>query len=298
MKYRPYLFLFFIIFFALSSSYAAEMKYGSLNIFSKTPGAKIYVDGEIKGGDSVQLKEVQAGTHFIKVMSAAPAGGQGEATTQEVTIFAEIIEVEPGEVTTIYISEKGAEETKKKRSEAEEVDVFKTKRVLDYSKEMHTGWYLKIEYLTNLYYNHENPTLDHYASSFGLGLGFKIPIAPNIDFTLELERASFSSATSMWFFQPLTANIQLSYLPSPYFRGKQYYGLGIGYYTTDIENADKQNLSAMGYHLFYGLEMPSGDVNAIFFEFGYHVADISRYNYSLNAAYASVGYRWDIKDKE
>ena len=76
---------------------------------------------------------------------------------------------------------------------------------------------------------------------------------------------------------PVTANIQFSYLPSPYFRGKQYYGLGIGYYMTDLQTEFKQSLTALGYHVFYGMEMPSGDRNAFFFEFGYHSADLSRY---------------------
>ena len=93
---------------------------------------------------------------------------------------------------------------------------------------------------------------------------------------------------------PITANFQISYLPSPYFRGKQFFGLGLGYYMTDLETDLKQNLTTLGYHLFYGLEMPAGDKNAFFFEFGYHVADLSRYNYTLNCTYASVGYRWDV----
>lgn len=290
--------LTFTLFFITSSCFgAAEMKYGSLNVFSKVPKAKIYVDGAQIGVESVQIKEIQAGTHFLKVTSAAPPGGQGEAT-QEVVIFSEVVDVDAGEVTTIYVSEKGAEQTIKPVNEPKEkeVDVFKTKRVLDYSKEMHTGWYGKIGYLTNLYYNLYSPTLDNYGSAFSLGLGFQVPIAPGIDFSLELERAEMSSASHMWYFMPLTANIKLSYLPSPYFRGKQYYGLGIGYYQTNLETDLKQNLSAVGYHLFYGLEMPAGDMNAFFFEFGYHAADMSRFNYTLNSTYASVGYRWDVKE--
>jgi hypothetical protein len=39
-----------------------------------------------------------------------------------------------------------------------------------------------------------------------------------------------------------------------------------------------------------------GDKNALFFQFGYHAADISRYNYVLNSSYVAVGYRWDIKE--
>jgi hypothetical protein len=98
----------------------------------------------------------------------------------------------------------------------------------------------------------------------------------------------------MWTFTPITANFQISYLPSPYFRGKQYYGLGLGYYMTDLETEFHQNLTAMGYHLFYGLEMPAGDKNAVFFEFGYHAADMSRYDYVLNSVYATIGYRFDV----
>jgi hypothetical protein len=265
---------------------AEEMKFGSLNIFSKTPGTNIYVDGQLQGTDSVQMKKIQAGTHFLKVTS-------GQATA-EVMLYAEIIEIKAGEATTIYITEKGLEGHKSSQADEGPVDVFKTKRILDYSKEMHAGWYLKLGYLSSLYYNYDTPTLDNYASTFDVGLGFKIPLAPSIDFSLEMERGQLTSSKNTWYLMPITANFSISYLPSPYFRGKQYYGLGIGYYMTDLENSFKQNLTTMGYHLFYGLEMPMGDKNAIFFQFGYHAADLSRYNYTLNCTYASVGYRWDV----
>jgi len=281
------LYIFMLIFLILlSTAFAAEMKYGSLNVFSKIPGTHIYVDGKLSGTDSVQIKEIQAGTHFLKITS-------GEATS-EATLYAEIIEIKAGEVTTIYVTEKGLEGQTKGNTDEEPVDVFKAKRVIDYSKEMHTGWYLKLGYLSNLYYNHDSISLDNYASTFGVGLGFKVPIAPSIDFSLEMERSALSSSKSNWYFMPITANLQISYLPSPYFRGKQFFGLGLGYYMTDLETNYKENLSALGYHLFYGLEMPSGDKNAIFFQFGYHMADMSRYNYTMNCSYASIGYRWDV----
>jgi hypothetical protein len=283
---KTFLFAILLLSF-LSPSLADDTKYGSLNVFSKTPGTKIYVDGKLSGTDEVHVKEIQSGTHFMKVTS-------GEATA-EATLYAEIVEIKAGEVTTIYITEKGLEGRRKSSSE-DQVDVFKAKRILDYSKEMHTGWYLKFGYLSNLYYNYDSPTLDNYASTFGLGLGFRIPIAPSIDFSLEMERGQLTSSKSTWYIMPITANFSISYLPSPYFRGKQYYGLGLGYYMTDLETPLKENLSTLGYHLFYGLEMPMGDQNAIAFQFGYHVANLSRYNYSMNCAYASVGYRWDIKN--
>jgi hypothetical protein len=240
----------------------------------------------VEGSAPVQIKEIQAGTHFLKVTT-------GEAAAEAV-LYAEIVEVKAGEVTTIYITEKGLEGQTKGSSAEGPVDVFKSKRVLDYSKEMHTGWYLKAGYLSNLYYSFDAASLDNYASTLGLGLGFKIPLAPNIDFSLEMERAQLTSSKATWYLMPITANLSISYLPSPYFRGKQYYGLGLGYYITDLETSLKQNLTTMGYHLFYGLEMPMGDKNAIFFQFGYYMADISRYSYSLNCTYASVGYRWDV----
>ena len=281
------LFLFAAIFLSLlSASFAAEMKFGSLNIFSKIPVTRIYVDGTVEGSAPVQIKEIQAGTHFLKVTT-------GEAAAEAV-LYAEIVEVKAGEVTTIFITEKGLEGQTKGPSAEGPVDVFKSKRVLDYSKEMHTGWYIKAGYLSNLYYSFDAASLDHYASTLDLGLGFKIPLAPNIDFSLEMERAQLTSSKATWYLMPITANLSISYLPSPYFRGKQYYGLGLGYYITDLETSLKQNLTTMGYHLFYGLEMPMGDKNAIFFQFGYYMADLSRYSYSLNCTYASVGYRWDV----
>ena len=281
--------LFAIIFFSLlASSFAADNTYGSLNVFSKLAGTKIYVDGTMSGTDSVQIKQIQAGTHFMKVTT-------GEAAA-ETTLFAEIVEIKAGEVTTIYITEKGLEGQRKSSAADDTVDVFRTKRILDYSKEMHTGWFLKAGYLSNLYYSKDSPTLDYYASTLGVGLGFKIPLAPGIDFSLEMDRGQLSSSKSSWYIMPITADFSISYLPSPYFRGKQFYGLGLGYFITDLETPLKENLTTLGYHFFYGLEMPMGDKNAMAFQFGYYVADLSRYSYSMNCAYASLSYRWDVKD--
>jgi hypothetical protein len=288
MPMKKSLILIVMFFILISTAFAVTMKYGSLNVFSKIPGTRIYVDGKVEGTESAQIKELQAGTHFLKVTS-------GEAKT-ETTLYAEIVEIEAGELTTVYVTDKGMEGHKKSMTSKEDVDVFKTKRVLDYSKEMHMGWYIKPSYQSALYYNFDSPSLDYYASSFGLGLGFKIPIAPGIDFSLEMERTQLTSSKTSWYLMPITANFQISYLPSPYFRGKQFFGLGLGYYMTDLETDLKQNLTTLGYHLFYGLEMPAGDKNAFFFEFGYHVADLSRYNYTLNCTYASVGYRWDVME--
>jgi hypothetical protein len=280
--------LILLMIFSLSASYgAAGMKYGSLNVFSKISSTKIYVDGEMKGFESVQIKEIQAGTHFVKVTTV---------TSPETIVYADVVDIAPGEVTTVYVTDNSAEETKRAEAKQDITDVYKAKRVLDYSKETHMGWYLKTGYLTNMYYNLDSPSLDNYSSTLAVGLGVKVPLAPNIDFSIEMERASFVSTHTMWTFTPITANIQMSYLPSPYFRGKQYFGLGLGYYMTDLETQYKQNLTAMGYHLFYGLEMPSGDKNAIFFEFGYQVADMTRYNYVLNAIYATAGYRFDVME--
>ena len=175
-----------LLFFLFSAAFAVTMKYGSLNVFSKIPGTRIYVDGKVEGTESAQIKEIQAGTHFLKVTS-------GEATA-EATLYAEIVEIAPGEVTTVYVSDKGMEGQRKSTAAAEEVDVFKAKRVLDYSKEMHTGWYIKPSYQSALYYSFDSPSLDYYASSFGLGLGFKLPIAPGIDFSLEMERSQLTSS--------------------------------------------------------------------------------------------------------
>ena len=157
----------------------------------------------------------------------------------------------------------------------------------------HSGWYFKLGYLSDMYYNIDSPNLDNYSTTLGVGIGYKIALAPNIDFTLEMERGEFTSKTS-WYYMPITANLSFSYLPAPWFRGKQYYGLGIGYYMTDLETPLKQNLTSLGYHIFYGIETPIGDKNAVFFQIGYNQADLSRYDYALNSSYASFGYRWDV----
>lgn len=280
-----------VLLMASTATHAAvEMKYGSLNIFTQISSATIYVDGENRGIGAVQIKQIQAGTHFIKITTLN--------ASFEVILYADVVEVKDGELTTLYIDEHGKSDTNQPAKTPEEVDVLKLKKIMDYSREMHTGWYFKLGYLSNLYYSNTAPNLDNYASTFDLGLGFKLPLAPGIDFSLEMERAQMSSSKNTWYFMPITANIQLSFMPSPYFRGKQYYGLGIGYYMTDLQSTDpetsKQNLTALGYHLFYGIEMPASDESAYFFEFGYHSADISRYNYTMNSSYASVGYRWDV----
>ena len=278
--------LVLIVFMSLLPfSSAADVKYGSLNIFSKLPDTSIYLDGKLSGTDSLQIKEIQAGTHFVKITA-----GKGSA---EKTLFAEVVVIKTGESTTLYATGKGLE-GQAPNSSSDTVDVYRTKRILDYGKEMHTGWYLKLESIFDRYSDLEDNKHANYISALGAGLGYKIALAQNVDFTLEMDRGQYS-ADSGWYFMPVTANISFNFLPSPYIRGKQYYGLGLGYYMTDLETSLKENLTALGYHLFYGIELPMGDKNAVFLQLDYHEADISRYDYRMEAYYISLGYRWDIK---
>ena len=267
------------------SAFAVEMNSGSLNVFSTIQGANIYVDGKLLGENQIKIGDIQAGTHFLKITTGL--------RSTEATLYAEVVEIKPGETTTLYVNEKGVQEQNASVTPVETVDVFKTKRILDYGKEMHTGWYLKLESIFNRYSDIEDNSHANYLSSLGLGLGYKIALAQNVDFTLEMDRGQYAP-DSGWYFMPITANISINFLPSPYVRGKQYYGLGLGYYMTDLETPNKENLTAMGYHLFYGIEVPVGDKNALFLQLDYHQANINRYDYLMEAYYVSLGYRWDI----
>ena len=249
--------------------------------------------------NKVKLHKVQSGSHLIK------------ATQNGVVIFEEIVQVKPGELSTVFIT-KGEEKNPEKEPEEttqgrdlrfrQRHPIYGTRnRIIgysepfyDYSKEMNEGWFFKLAYMTNIYQSTQTSTLDRYASTLGLGLGFHMPIAPRVDLTLMLERGEFSSQSTNWFYMPLTANIQFSYLPSPYFGGKQYYGLGLGYYMTNLKSALAEDLTTVGYHFYYGLEMPAGPDSSLFFDFGYQIADISQKNYLLSSQYVSGGYRFFI----
>jgi hypothetical protein len=277
-----------ILFSSLSlNAFTADMRSGSLNVSSTIQGANIYVDGKLIGENQIKIGDILAGTHFLKITTGL--------RSTEATLYAEVVEIKAGETTMLYVSEKGVEQHNAAVVPVANVDVFKTKRILDYGREMHTGWYLKLESIFDRYSNLEDNAHSNYLSSTGLGLGYKIALVQNMDFTLEMDRGQYSAHPG-WYFMPITANISFNFLPSPYIRGKQYYGLGLGYYMTDLETPNKENLTAMGYHLFYGIELPVGDKNAVFLQLDYHRADISRYDYLMEAYYVSVGYRWDIME--
>jgi hypothetical protein len=76
--------------FLLEAAWADNMKYGKINIISEISGANIYIDGEIKGKDVVNLSQIPAGTHYVKVMDALSN-----------VLFSDVITVEEGKVVTI-----------------------------------------------------------------------------------------------------------------------------------------------------------------------------------------------------
>jgi hypothetical protein len=265
------------------AAFSAVQKNGALNIVTQLTNVRIYVDGEFRSTTTIQLNPIQAGKHFVKVTKADDG----------ITIFAEIVDVTENEMATIYITEKGAPiPDAPKRTGG--TDVFMAKKILDYSKEMHSGWFLKMGYISNHYFNLDDTNKTFDSSNFCPGIGFKLALAQNIDITIELERTGMSARNTSWTYTPFTANLQFSFLPNPYFKGKQYYGIGLGYLMTDLETEFKENLTALGWHLFYGLEMPTSDMNAFFFEVGYTLADMARYNYNFNSASINFGYRWDV----
>ncbi|MBU1021591.1 MAG: PEGA domain-containing protein [Candidatus Margulisbacteria bacterium] len=57
----------FIFILALSSSCLADQGYGTLKVFTEIKGSSIYVDGELAGHDTVIIKQIEPGTHYVKV---------------------------------------------------------------------------------------------------------------------------------------------------------------------------------------------------------------------------------------
>jgi len=285
----------------------SEQKFGSLNIFSEGGEIKIFVDEEYVGMNNVKIKNIQTGSHLVK------------ATQDNEVIFQQVVDVGEGELVTILIPKHKKDKDKDKDKEKEpptqppaqpstpirqyhqmhpryimqdNIIIGYGQPMRDYSREMNSGWFIKTSYITNMYLSTQSTALDRYGSSLGLGIGMQMSIAPQIDFMFMIERGEFIRGTVNWFFMPITGNLQFSYLPSPYFGGKQYYGIGLGYYMTNLKSALSEELNSMGYHIYYGLEMPSGDVGAFYFEFGYQSADISRSGYILANEYISMGYRF------
>jgi len=77
---------------------AQVMKYGQLNIISEVSGVKIYVDGDLKGNNNLNLEKIAVGSHYIKVIDL-----------QSKVLYSELVNVKEGEVSTIVVKQQPIE---------------------------------------------------------------------------------------------------------------------------------------------------------------------------------------------
>jgi len=169
-------------------------KLGSLKIFSKFENVRVYLDSEDMGNAPVSIDKIQAGSHFLQIIS------------QEGTVFNDVINIKQGELTTILIPlEQGNEEVNNK-----------DKEVPDYSKERRKGPFIFLGYASYLF---------GLSGSIGLGAGYQLGIAPHIDGYLLVEQGKMGSTTVM----PISLMLSFSSRPNSQFEGKNFYGVSLNY---------------------------------------------------------------------
>jgi len=270
--------LVFIAIILISSASKADenIKFGSLSIFSKVSGIKVYIDDEFAGKPPIEIEKIQVGTHLVT------------ATLGNKIIYEEVIKIIEGELTTLVITGK---KTKQKTEENE--------------KETHSdqaaplflgGPYFKIGYMTSIVYS-----LDHgdsyYSSTLGYGGGYKLsfmssPDMPSVDINLSVQKGDFVSGSDSWYLMPIMLGITFNYPIIPGFGGKQYMALGFGYIITNIR-IDGDELSTVGYSFVpYGMEFPVADHGSVFIETTSTYAENGKHKYAIETFSISGGMRW------
>jgi hypothetical protein len=84
----------FLILSFISTFVMAEMKYGQLNVLSRTKEYKIILDEELKGLTPLKLERVIAGTHHLRALESDSAAALDK-----------IISIKAGELTTIVVED-------------------------------------------------------------------------------------------------------------------------------------------------------------------------------------------------
>ena len=256
-------------------------KHGSLQVISKTVPLKVYVDNEFKGKTPIKIENLQVGSHFVSVTS--DSGGTAEAV-----VFEDLIMIREGELQTIALP---LSLTRSKSNEPIREDAELVKKTQEYYSKNYGGWFLKLDYISSYYYNSDWYYYDSYSgSSIGYGGGYEFGITPNISLVGELVRADLSSRSTNWYIMPLTVYLRLETPGTTGVLSKNYYGLGLSYILTDLE-MDSANQSSLAWGFVYGMEFPSGDKDAFFFDGGYFFGSGQK-GTSSSSFYFGGGYKW------
>jgi len=258
------------------------VKTGSLYVYSKIGFLSVYVDNDFVGETPVEMDNVKAGTHLVT------------ATLNNQTVHEEVATVREGEVTTILVErepEKPKEETKSPIPSSSS----SSDKNSSGGKNGMGAIYGKLGYMTSYNYSY-NPDFYgvYYSSSLMYGLGFKLNLDKYVGILLDLSRADFGSPDANWYIMPATINFQLGYPISPGFGGLNYYSLGIGYYFTNLESSDGNNLSCLGFNIASGLEFPIGDGNSVFIEVSNSLAENGKAEFDMESTVIAFGYRGGI----
>ncbi|MCX5727034.1 MAG: hypothetical protein NT030_07735 [Candidatus Saganbacteria bacterium] len=256
-----------------------EKKSGSLKVYSKIGYISLYLDNEFAGETPFGSDKIQVGSHLLT----------GVLTGE--TVYESMVDIKEGEVTTIMISEKKVSDrklpwVKGEEQEKKESEAIKTKPI--------SGPFFRIGYASVDYYSYYVGGPEFAASSLSFGIGYKLAITSSIDIMLTIDKADYGSSTKHFYIAPVSLLFVMSYYQNPYLMGKQYYGIGLSQYMTDLETEDGDNLAVFGYTVVYGMEMPLSEKNTMFFDIVYNMADNSQYEYVLDGVSILGGMRFGL----
>ena len=261
------------------SALPEEKKFGSLKVYSKIGYISLYLDNEFAGETPFESDKVQVGSHLLT----------GVLTGE--TVYESMVDVKEGEVTTIMISEKMISDrklpwVKGEEQEKKEKEEFKTAAI--------SGPFFRLGYSSANYYSYYVGGPEFAASSLSYGIGYKLAITSSIDIMLTIDKADYGAHDRHFYIAPVSLLFVMSYYQNPYLMGKQYYGIGLSQYMTDLETEDGDNLSVFGYTIVYGMEMPLSEKNTMFFDVVYNIGDNSQYEYAFDGVSILGGMRFGM----
>jgi len=234
-------------------------KFGSLQVISKTSPFKVYVDNELKGNTPLKIDKIQVGSHFVSVTSASEG-------TKEAVVFEDLVVIREGELQTIALpltlSVSQSNVPVREKIEAVETN----KKLKEYYDKNYGGYYLKLNYLSSYYSSDDSWDWSSYSgTAVGAGIGYEFAMSPNISIIMEIDNGTFSDHEKQWSLTPMILSLR-SEAPAPSAAlSKSYYGIGVAYESTDM-TLDSENQSARSFFLSYGMEFPSGEKDAFFFD--------------------------------
>ena len=96
---------------------AAGKGTGTLNIFSEFTGISVYIDDKKQGDDVKTINSIPAGNHYLKIMKDG------------VSIFGELIAINPGQTTTVLVKNEGQVAEKIMESKSKEREEYQGKKI-------------------------------------------------------------------------------------------------------------------------------------------------------------------------